>query len=121
MSFMSGCAKVEGEGGSSSIIGKIVVQFIGGSGTVTAEYAGTDVDVFIIYGEEGTTHYDKVETSYDGSFRFDYLEMGKYQIFVYEEKQTGPNDDKEVLIFDVEIIDKKSTFDLDTIFVKDYI
>lgn len=118
---LAGCAKVEGEGGSSAIIGKINVKFLDGAENVLAEYEGTDEDVFIIYGEGNTTHNDKVETSYDGSFRFDYLERGKYQIFVYQENNTGPSGDKDVRIFDVEIVDKKSTIDLGTIDIKEYI
>ena len=121
MLTISGCAKVEGEGGSSSIIGKINVKFLDGADNVLAEYDGTDEDVFIIYGTGSTTHNDKVETSYDGTFRFDYLEVGTYQIFVYQENKTGPNGDKDVLIFEVEITDKKSTKDMGTIDIKNYI
>jgi hypothetical protein len=120
LSFNS-CKKVEGPGGSSSITGKINVQMWDGAGSMNYDYDGADEDVYIIYGEGNTTHNDKIETSYDGTFSFDYLENGTYQVFVYEEQNTGPNGEKNVLLFDVEITEKKSTTDLGTINVKDYL
>lgn len=116
------CKKVEGKGGSSAIEGNVIVRFLDGAENELTTYIGSKEDVYIIYGEEGTLQDDKVETSWDGSFRFDYLEPGHYQIFIYEEMpNTGPNGEKNVLIQDVEITDKKSTITLDTIYIKDYI
>ena len=120
------CTKVEGPGGSSSIIGKIHALVVDGAGNVLAEYDAPKEDVYIIYGssldqETGeqliTVYDDDVETSYDGRFRFEYLEKGNYQVFVYEKCIACPSG-KEVIIIDVEISDKNSEIDLGTINIK---
>lgn len=111
-----GCKKVEGPGGSSSIEGKIYAKVRDGFGNVVKEYYLEKEDVYIIYGGDGTYFDDDIETSYDGSFRFDYLEVGTYQIFVYE--KCLPNEcesGKRVVLKTVEITEKKSTVDLGTI------
>lgn len=121
--FLCGCEKVEGPGGSSSIVGKIYIIEYNQLGNIADEYYAQDFDVFIIYGDDGVSFDDDVKTSHDGSFKFDYLEKGNYQIFVYE-KCKCPGVDccpggKRALITSVEITDKKSTIDVGTIIVTD--
>ena len=112
--LLSGCKKVEGPGGSSSIVGVVHASVYDGAGNLLTEYDIPKEDVYIIYGTESSTYNDDVETSYDGSFRFDYLEEGNYQVFVYSKCPSCPSG-KEVVIQDVEITEKKSTVVLDTI------
>lgn len=114
---LSSCAKVEGPGGSSSIIGKIHALVYDGAGNLLTEYDAPKEDVYIIYGSGETVYDDDVETSYDGRFRFDYLEKGNYQVFVYEKCTTCPSG-KEAIILDVEISEKNSVVDLGTINIK---
>lgn len=111
------CSKVEGPGGSSSIIGTIHAKVYDGAGNLLTEYDAPKEDVFIIYGSNETVYDDDVETSYDGKFRFEYLEEGNYQVFVYEKCITCPSG-KEVIILDVEISEKNSVIDLGTIDIK---
>ena len=111
------CTKVEGPGGSSSIVGKIHAKVYDGAGNLLTEYDAPKEDVFIIYGSNETVYDDDVETSYDGKFRFEYLEEGNYQVFVYEKCITCPSG-KEVVILDVEISEKNSVIDLGTIDIK---
>ena len=122
----SSCTKVEGPGGSSSIIGTIHAKVYDGAGNLSTEYDAPKEDVYIIYGsnvdpESGeqleTVYDDDVETSYDGKFRFEYLENGNYQVFVYEKCITCPSG-KEVIIIDVEVSEKNSVIDLGTINIK---
>lgn len=113
----SSCTKVEGPGGSSSIIGKIHAQVFDGAGNMLTEYDIPKEDVYLIYGSDNTMYDDDVETSHDGTFRFDYLEEGNYQVFVYEKCTTCPSG-KQVIIQDVEITEKKSTVDLGTITIR---
>ena len=122
----SSCSKVEGPGGSSSIIGTIHAKVYDGAGNLLTEYDAPKEDVYIIYGsnvdpESGeqleTVYDDDVETSYDGKFRFEYLENGNYQVFVYEKCITCPSG-KEVIIIDVEVSEKNSVIDLGTINIK---
>ena len=50
-----GCTKSAGEGGSSSIIGKVLVENYNAAGVLQETYYGPDEDVFIIYGNESNT------------------------------------------------------------------
>ena len=100
------CNKIEGEGGTSSITGKLIVNDINSFGTVQATYAGADEDVFIVYGKDNTTYNDKVSTSYDGTYRFDYLTPGTYKLFSYSKCDTCDSGVIEVMVEAV-ITDKK--------------
>lgn len=111
------CKKVEGPGGSSSIIGKVHAEVYDGANNLINQYDIPKEDVYLIYGEDGTFYDDDVETSFDGTFRFDYLERGNYQLFVYSKCPTCPSG-KEVVLVDVEITDKKSTVDVGTITIR---
>lgn len=96
--FGLSCNKVEGEGGTSSIIGKLKVEeYKNSTGVLKATYPGVDEDVFVIYGKDNTTFNDKVTTSYDGSYRIDNLVKGTYKLFSYA-KDTSASGVKEVLV-----------------------
>lgn len=113
----SSCKKVEGPGGKASITGKVHALIHDGAGNLINEYDIEKYDVFIIYGGENTYFDDDVKTSFDGTFRFDYLEVGDYQVFLYEDCASC-NSGKEVILLNVEITDKKGTIDLGTINVE---
>lgn len=117
--FLVACKKVEGPGGSSSIVGKIHAKVYDGANNLINEYDIMEYDVYIIYGDDpdDTFYDDDVETSYDGSFRFDYLEKGTYTIFVYEKCTTCPSG-KNVIFKTTEIVDKKSEIDLGVIDIR---
>lgn len=121
LSFLSilSCKKVEGKGGSSTITGKIHAIVRDGAGNILKEYDFHEEDVYIIYSGEGdeSMYDDDIKTSYDGTFRFDYLQNGNYQVFVYEKCSSCPSG-KQVIIKTVEITEKKSTVDLGTINVE---
>jgi uncharacterized protein (UPF0333 family) len=112
------CKKVEGEGGSSSIIGKIIANKYNSGGTLISTYDAQKQDVFIIYGEGSTVQDDKVETSYDGNFKFEFLEKGKYTIYTYEKCSTCPSGDQAV-IRTIEISKAKETVNVGTIEIRD--
>ena len=82
------CTK-EGPGGNSTIRGKITVQTWDKEFRVQqASYPAADEDVFIIYGT-GDAVSDRVRTSYDGTFRFRFLNKGDYKLFVYSDDPQG--------------------------------
>ncbi len=88
-SFLS-CKKQPGEGGFASIEGKVYAKDYDDSYTLlTAEYYIPSETVYIIYGD-GTEVANDVKTSYDGSFKFNYLRKGTYKIFVLSEDSTQP-------------------------------
>lgn len=114
---LAACKKIEGEGGTSTIKGKVYVKNYNSLGNLVGEYDGAKEDVYIIYGEGDNAFDDKVECSYDGSFEFKYLEEGKYTIFAYEDCLDCDSGEKEV-IAKVEITEKKSVVDAGTITIK---
>lgn len=77
LSFSS-CTKAEGPGGKATITGKLFK--IKGSGDIEVE---ADESVYIIYGKGGIGYDDDVKTSYDGTYKFEYLRKGDYTIFSY--------------------------------------
>jgi hypothetical protein len=119
--FFSGCQKIEGQGGSSSIIGKVTVNNynVGGS-ILEGVYPGSDEKVYICYGEGNTIPSDDMNTSYDGTFEFKYLQPGKYTIYVYEDVLPQPTnaDKQKPVIVHLEITGKKMTVDAGEIVIK---
>lgn len=111
------CHKTEGEGGTSTIKGKVYIENYNSAGSLVGEYDAAEEDVYIIYGETSSTYNDKFETSFDGSFEFNFLAKGKYRIFAYEDCDACPSGKatKEVV---VDITDNKSTVDVGTIILR---
>lgn len=85
----SGCEKEAGEGGTSSISGKVWVLNYNSEYThINARYYGPKEEVYLVYGDN-RIYSKSFETSYDGSYRFNYLRKGKYTVFCYSEDTTG--------------------------------
>lgn len=95
-SFVS-CNKEEGEGGKAKISGIVYKVIDGGDiskdgnnyGFVRDTVVASDVDVYIIYGEnEENVYNDKTKTSHNGRFEFDYLRAGNYLIYAYNDNDS---------------------------------
>jgi hypothetical protein len=110
------CKKDEGTGGTSSITGKVIIRQYNSSFTrLEEQYYATDEDVFIIYGDD-TYYGDKVSTSYDGTYHFEYLREGHYTVFAYSEDSANyPTKHKIPVIKKIEITGKKQTVQADNI------
>jgi hypothetical protein len=81
ISFLS-CSKDEGYGGLATITGKVYGKNFNSSGYLVAEGYKGDVNVYI--SKSGDTNYfDKVDSAYDGSFTFKYLQKGTYDIWAF--------------------------------------
>jgi len=115
--LFSACKKVEGTGGTSKIVGKIIENKYNSVNALVATYDAMDQDVFIVYGEGKQGYDEKVSTSYDGTFEIPYLQKGKYTIFVYEDCNTCGSG-KAAIVKSIEITKKKNTTDLGTIAIK---
>jgi hypothetical protein len=87
----AGCSKPEGEGGTATIQGKVYAFNYNNSGVLVGEYYLPDEDVFIIYGEGDNYYDDDYQTSFDGSYRFQYLTKGTYTVFVYSDCEECPS------------------------------
>ena len=90
LSFFS-CKKEPGEGGFPSIEGKVYVKNYDATFTLlTSEYYLPAETVYIVYGD-GSEIGNTVKTSYDGSFKFNYLRKGKYKVYVIGKDPTKPS------------------------------
>jgi hypothetical protein len=111
------CERTEGEGGRASIEGmiyKIVedgaveVRNIMEGGELVSEYYfvrdtinAAEEDVYIIYGGNTSGSYDdRVKTSYNGKYKFNYLVSGNYNVFAYDNL---PNKDQAAHIHSIKI------------------
>lgn len=90
--LLASCDLQEGEGGTSTITGKVLTinlqhfEVPGNERIDTLDqYFNSDKDVFLIYGEADNLYDDNYKTSFDGSFGFESLRKGKYTLFVYSD------------------------------------
>ena len=84
---LTSCEKGAGEGGTSSIEGKVYVLNYNNAGQLISEYYGSEERVYIIYGDADFYGND-TRTSFDGIYRFDYLRKGHYTVFAYSNCDT---------------------------------
>ncbi len=118
--IITSCKKPEGEGGNSTIIGKIHTTNYNSTFTVVnAVYDSPDQDVYIIYGTDAT-YGNKTKTGPDGVFEFKYLRKGNYKIYVYSKDKAaylaGNLNPPDIAIYkEGEITAKKQTVDFGTI------
>lgn len=106
--FFTFCKKEPGPGGKANIKGKVYVKNYDLSFTILlSEYYEQGENVYITYGNE-TTVGDNVKTSYDGSFIFPYMRVGKYKIWAIskDNNSVDPSATKAV-IQEIEIKDRK--------------
>src|SRR5512138_3078327 len=93
------CSKDPGEGGSSSITGKVLVHKYNYDFTVLLDtYWAADEDIYIIYGE-GVTYNDRLKTGPEGDFKFPYLRKGTYQVYVYSDDSTFTSGSGKLAIY----------------------
>lgn len=82
------CAKDAGEGGNSTIYGKIITYNYNAEFTnLRGIYPGADEDVYIIYGSD-RSYSQRIRSNYDGVYEFKYLRSGDYSIYVYSKDST---------------------------------
>jgi hypothetical protein len=127
MTFSSSCKKDPGEGGTSTIKGKVLVKHITGAPPIDTTYYGGNVDVYIIYGTDHSAYDDDYDTSFDGTYQFKYLQNGTYKIFAYSIDTTGysqgflyANRPKVPVFVTVEITDKNQTVEVPDIVIYKY-
>lgn len=110
------CNKTPGEGGTSSITGKIYRIETNVLGDTLDEYYAADYDVYILYGTEDSIYDDKFSTSLDGSYEFKNLLPGAYTVFAYTRCDLCPGEETAVTR-DIEITEKGTAISLDDIVV----
>lgn len=110
------CNKTAGEGGTSSIEGKVWVIDLNAVGDTINEYYAMDQDVYIIYGDSDSTYNDKFATSYDGSYVFNNLTIGKYTVFAYSKCDACPSGQKAISKT-IEITEKKQLITIEDLVI----
>lgn len=98
------CDKVEGPGGYSTVYGRVkVLDYNSELTNFLGTYYAFDEDVYLMYGNDSIPS-DDVKTSYNGYYRFEYLQPGSYTVYVISEDTTGLSESghfpvmKEILI-----------------------
>ncbi len=107
------CKKQAGDGGNSSISGRVdkdIRLVLTNAATTQATVDAADRDVYIIYGDH-TSPDDRVQTNYDGEYEFLNLRPGSYTVYTFSKDTNSvavPWDEDHMPIkLQVEISDKK--------------
>ena len=112
IAFIYGCKKDPGEGGNSSIYGKVYVKDYNTTFTVLQdEYYGPGIWVYIIYGDD-KDYSERIETCYDGTYEFKYLRPGMYHIYAYSKDSTLQTNAEIPVIKDIEITEKHQNVEM---------
>ena len=86
--FLLSCSKEAGDGGNSTIYGKIIAHNYNAEFTnLKGIYPAADEDVYIIYGED-RSYSERVRSNYEGIYEFKYLRPGDYTIYAYSKDST---------------------------------
>jgi hypothetical protein len=116
IAFLSGCKKEEGTGGDCNIKGKVLLKVYDPEYKVLQKNVpAADENIYIIYGNDDFVS-DKVTTSYDGSFEFEYLMPGNYKILAYTEDSSGNLGKKASVIREIKV-EKSKTITVDTMYI----
>jgi hypothetical protein len=88
--MISSCKKDAGEGGTSTITGKVMQERWDNTFSILLNSSPLrNQDVYIIYGGDGAAYDNNYKTAYDGTYEFKYLQKGTYKLYVYTEDTTG--------------------------------
>tara|TARA_B100000780_G_C21050563_1_gene421894 strand:+ start:387 stop:788 length:402 start_codon:yes stop_codon:yes gene_type:complete len=121
ISLLFSCAKSEGVGGRATIKGKIIVDNINILGDIVETYDAQDIEVYIIYGQENNTFNDDVNTSHDGTFEFNHLNTGNYEVFLYSDCINCAKGQDSLINRNISISDTKEIIEIDTIRIANFI
>jgi hypothetical protein len=118
--LMMACTKPAGPGGKAVVTGKVYARDYDNTQQylISKGYAEGET-VYIVYGN-GSDIGDDVKTSYDGSFKFLYLNKGHYKVFVNSldtNIRVKGNDTKYPVIKEFDITSPKQTIDLGDIVI----
>jgi hypothetical protein len=109
------CKKEAGDGGNSSIKGKITRELrvvLSNPATAVGMFPAADEDVFIIYGDHVSPD-DRVQTNYNGEYEFLYLRPGKYTVYAFSADTNSVavpwDEDHMTVLQELEITDGEQT------------
>lgn len=123
----AGCKKEAGEGGASSITGKVQVYYrtilANPSSQSSTSFPSFDTEVYINYGNEIGPN-DRIRTNYKGEYEFPNLRPGDYTIYVYSRDTINgdnpPHAPENMVVKQEVTIDKrKQTVEAGTMYIYD--
>lgn len=108
------CAKEAGDGGNSTLFGKITAYDYNAEFTeLKGIYPAADEDVYLIYGDD-RSYTQRVRTNYEGVYEFKYLRPGDYTIYAYSKDSTLTlASEIYAVIRNVTITDNKQTIEVE--------
>ena len=115
ITVLSSCSKDEGYGGLATIKGKVYGKDYNSSGALVAEGYVGDMKVYISRHDD-PNHFDKVDTSYDGSYKFQFLQKGTYDVWVFGDCDSCTWQQVYALET-IEITSKKQTVEVDDLVI----
>lgn len=89
--IFSSCSKEEGYGGLATITGKVYAKNYNSNGNLVSEGYIGEYNVYISKHND-PNHFDSVDSSYDGSYRFEFLHEGTYDVWVFGDCDSCPWD-----------------------------
>ena len=115
---VSACEKEEGEGGTSTIVGRVLVKNYNSDFTIKlGEYYAQGIDVYIVYGSD-SIYADDFETGLDGWYRFEFLNKGTYTIYTMSDDPERQSPSGEIPVSQtITIRDNHSTVVVDDLVV----
>ena len=113
--LFSSCTKGPGEGGTSTIKGKVYAYNYDVLGQLTGQYFAPEEHVYIVFGDDGYYSIDN-KTGYDGTYEFPYLKKGHYTIYAYSKCTTCPSGYEPVFI-QADVTSNNSVVELDTLII----
>jgi len=110
------CSKEPGDGGNSTIYGKIIAHDYNAEFTnLKGIYPAADEDVFLTYGDDHS-YSQRIRSNYDGIYEFKYLRPGDYSIYVYSKDSTlSLASEMYAVIKNVTIDDNRQTVEVEEI------
>lgn len=124
LAVLGSCRKDPGEGGDSSIRGKVLREVrlvLTNPATVQYTVPAADQDVFIIYGDHVSPD-DRIWTNYNGEYEFLNLREGDYTIYTYSRDTTGQpgvDPDRMVILQKVSISGRRQEVEADDMTIYD--
>jgi len=123
--LIASCKKDAGEGGNSSLKGKITKELrvvLSNPASAHGTVLGSEQNVYIQYGDNVSPD-DKQDANYNGEYEFLNLRPGKYTIYTFSKDTNSVavpwDEDHMVIMEEVEITDKKQTVEVPTLTVYD--
>lgn len=114
--LLASCELTPGEGGTSTITGKVYIKEVNSSGIVTAEYFAHDEDVFILF-DADSIYDESTKTSFNGEYQFEYMRKGSYRIFAYTDISSLSSENAPVMV-EVEITENNQNVEAPLIVIE---